>query len=141
MSQYGNFSDQPYAPPQSDASFASPNPFQSEISTAIKHSGPGIASFVISLIGGISMIGLFVAAGIAEASTPGGLDEDSTTAMMVGLGLFGIGALLLIGFTLGLVGVLIPNRKKLFAILGLLFNSAVIAGAVGLVILGVMMSA
>jgi len=105
----------------------------------MKHSGLGIASFAISIFVVIAMFGLFVVAGIMEASTPGGMSEDSTAAVVIGLGIFAIGGLGLISFGLGVATLFQRERKKLFGILGGIFSLGILLLAVGAIILGTMM--
>jgi len=51
------------------------------------HSGMGIAAFITALCGAVLMLGLIVIAGIIETTTPGGMEETSMSAILVGLGL------------------------------------------------------
>ena len=48
------------------------------------HPGLGVASFVISLVAGVLLLLIFGMAGLLE-SRPGGLDEDSVAANLLGL--------------------------------------------------------
>ena len=48
-----------------------------------KHSGLGIASFVVGIASGLLLLTVFVIAGIAETSTPGGIDEKSPIAVLI----------------------------------------------------------
>ena len=48
------------------------------------HSGLGIASFIISLAAGAALVVLLGIAGVIE-SQPGGMDEESAGAVLVGL--------------------------------------------------------
>jgi hypothetical protein len=75
-----------------------------------------------------------------EASNPGAVDEESPIAIVVGLGIFGVVGLSMLGIGLGVAGVLQPNRARAFGIIGLLFNIFVILGLIGIVVLGVMMT-
>jgi hypothetical protein len=107
----------------------------------LKHSGFGIASFVLSLVVGV---GLFAAMAIAVGLTidnPGGVDETSPLVAMVGfLFLFGM-FLCVVAIVLGFVGVLQRDRKKVFAILGIVFNALIIMGTVGLIVVGLAVQA
>jgi len=103
-----------------------------------KHSGLGIASFVISIITGLMMFMLFVVAGVMETSTPGGMDENSMEAMLVGLFLFALLFLDLLAVGLGVAGLFQKERRKLFAVLGLVFAAATIVVALLLVLIGLM---
>ncbi|OAB43827.1 hypothetical protein [Paenibacillus antarcticus] len=97
----------------------------------LKHSGPGIASFIlcmISLLGYIASVAL-----IGSLMTPY-LNEELTAPteeMVEKLGVAGSIVILfllmnLIGVILGIVGVSLKKRKKIFAILGLIMNAAIL---------------
>ena len=126
MNNYENFYQ---APPQV---YDTPN-------YDLRHSGLGIASFVISLFCGFGEFALVMVAGFLEASTPKGLDEESVAAVLLGLALLGGLGLAFIGLVLGVAGLLTSNRKKVFAVLGLAFNAMLLLAVVGLVLLGLTM--
>lgn len=106
------------------------------ISEEPKHSGIGIASFIMCIVAFVSIFVVVIIAGVLEESTPGGLSETSPQAMIIGLLVILFALLDLIALVLGIVGLAQRNRKKLFAILGTLFSSITIIGSVGLFILG-----
>lgn len=102
-----------------------------------KHSGPGIASFIITLIS----IFCFVI-GLASSITAGVLEEAYTVAanpeeqlgyVVGGLFILLSGVLCFIGLILGIVGLSVQNRKKIFAILGTVFSG------IGLLIIAVIL--
>ena len=103
-----------------------------------KHSALGIASFILSILVGVSFLALLVIAGFVETSRPGGMDEDSPVAMFLGLGLFAILGLNLLAFGIGIGGLFQENRKKLFSVLGIVFSSLTLIGGIGLIALGSM---
>lgn len=103
-----------------------------------KHSGIGIASFVISILAGILIFLVFAVAGSLEVSTPGGIDENSTEAIMIGLAIIGLLFFNVLAVGLGIGGLLQKERKKIFAILGTVFSSFLILSVIGLMILGTM---
>ena len=103
-----------------------------------KHSGIGIASFVISIVAGILIFIVLGIAGSLEASTPGGIDENSTEAVMIGLAIIGLLFLNVLSVGLGIGGLLQKERKKIFAILGTVFSSFLILSVIGLMVLGTM---
>jgi hypothetical protein len=103
-----------------------------------KHSGLGISSFIISTAIGVLMFLLFIVAGIMETSTPGGIDEDSTGAMLVGLFLIAFLILDLLAIGLGIAGLIQKDRKKMFSILGVVFSASTVVITTFLMILGVM---
>ncbi len=101
-----------------------------------KHSGLGIASFILAMVVGIGMFILIVIAGVMESRTPGGIDENAPEAVVLGLLLIGGMLLALVGGVLGLVGLFVGDNKRVFAALGLAFNVLILLGVVGLMILG-----
>lgn len=103
-----------------------------------KHSGLGIASFIIGTIIGVLMFLLFVVAGVMETSTPGGMDEESAGAMLVGLFLMAFLALDMLAIGLGIAGLFQAHRKKVFAVLGVVFGAFTIVATLLLVVLGLM---
>ena len=106
----------------------------------MRHSGFGIASFVIAIGAGLLEFALVVAAGVVEASTPGGMDENSPVAILLGLGLFGGLFAAFVGVVFGIAGVCQSDRRKVFAVLGLVFCSAVLLGVLGLMVIGLLVS-
>lgn len=101
-----------------------------------KHSGLGIASFIISMAVGILMLLLFAVAGVMETSTPGGIDESSAGAMLVGLFLIGLLFLDVIALGLGIAGLTQSHRNRIFAILGMVFASSTMIITLFLMLLG-----
>ena len=104
-----------------------------------RHSGVGIASFITSIVSGLAIFGLVVAAGVMEATTPGGVDEESPAAIVLGLFLFAFCFTSFIAFGLGLGGCFHKNRKKVFAVLGTLISGLTLVGIVSIFILGMSM--
>jgi len=104
-----------------------------------KHSGFGIASFLIAIAVTVLLFLLFVAAGVIESSTPGGMNEESPIAIILGLMLFACLFADIIAFIFGIVGLLQPDRSKIFSILGLVFVVLTVLGGGGLIVLGLMM--
>ena len=129
----------PYASPQSEV--RSHYVAQLVEDGAQRNSGMGIASFVCAICAGFMTFALVVVAGYLEAATPGGLDENSPAAIVVGLMLIGLVGLHLLGMGLGLAGVCQARRKKVFAVLGLMFNLLVVGGIVGLMLIGLAVKA
>jgi hypothetical protein len=106
-----------------------------------KHSGPGIASFIISIISGLTGLTLFltiVVAGVIKMTTPGSMDEKSATKIIIGLfsclSLFAA----LVALGLGIAGLFQKGRKKIFAILGTIFTAGMILIMIFFVILGML---
>lgn len=101
-----------------------------------KHSGFGIASFILALAAGTLEFILVVIAGILETTTPGGIDEDSPIMMLLGVGMIGGLLLNLLGIILGIVGLCLRRRKKLFAVLGVVIGSLVFVGLLFVIVVG-----
>jgi len=106
---------------------------------AQKHSGLGIASFIFSIVAGILIFLLIVIAGVMEVSTPGGMDEKSAAAVIVGLLLIAFLFLCLLALGLGIAGLIQKDRKKLFAILGTIFSTVTLLGTISIMVLGMAM--
>ena len=108
--------------------------------SVLKHSGLGIASFIISIVIGMFDFFLVTIAGIVEATAPGGIDEESVVAVAVGLSIFLGFGVSLIGIGLAIAGLIQKNRKKIFPILGLVFNLTIIIVVIGIMIIGITVS-
>lgn len=104
-----------------------------------KHSGFGIASFITSIVSGLLIFLIMVVAGVMEASTPGGIDEESAGAAMVVLFLFAFLGATLVALGLGIAGLLQKERKKIFAILGTVFSAVTLVVTIFLMIIGLAM--
>jgi len=102
-----------------------------------KHSGLGIASFIISILSGIAIVLVVIAAGVMETTTPGGIDEESAGAIVVGLLLFAFMGTALMALGLGIAGLVQRGRKKIFAVLGTVFSATALAGTTLLLVVGV----
>ncbi|WP_243892398.1 hypothetical protein [Shewanella algae] len=109
------------------------------IAMQLKHSGPGIASFVTSILSGIALFITFIVAGTLETTTPGGMDENSMEAVLVGLMIIFMMLVCLVSLGLGIGGLVQKDRQKIFAILGTTFSGLIILGTIGLIALGMSM--
>lgn len=101
-----------------------------------RHSGLGIASFALSLGATLLLFLLFIIAGVMEASTPGGIDEESPAAIIAGLGIIFCVILELVALGLGIGGLCQNNRRKLFAVLGVIFAAVMTLLTVLLIAIG-----
>jgi len=99
------------------------------------HSGMGIAAFITAVCGAVLMLGLVVIAGIIETTTPGGMEETSMSAILVGLGLMLTALMQLVAFGLGVAGALQADRRRVFAVLGLVFSIGSMLGVVLLMVI------
>ena len=106
-----------------------------------RHSGVGVASFVLSILSGIGLFAVIVAAAVLQSSRPGVLnDEKSAEAIVVGAVVLGDALLALIGAGLGIACVMQREHKRIFGTLGLVFSAMVLLSVAGLFILGSMSS-
>ena len=113
-----------------------PNPY----GAAPTHAGIGVASFILGLIASLTMLALIVIAGVLAAKAPGQqLDENSTEAMTVGCSLLLAAGMALLGLILGIVAALQNGKKKVFPILGIVFNGGMLLMVVAMMILGAAM--
>ena len=101
-----------------------------------KHSGLGIASFITSVISIILLFAALAIGGAIEVTTPGGMDEDSTEAVLIGLGIIFVLLLALTSFGLGMAGIFQKDCKRIFAILGTVFSATIILATIALVLFG-----
>ncbi|MDY0020891.1 hypothetical protein [Arenimonas caeni] len=104
----------------------------------MRHSGLGISSFIISTAIGVLMFLLFVIAGVLETSTPGGMDENSVEAMLVGLFLIAFLLMDLVALGLGVGGLFQRDRRKVFAVLGVVFSVGTVAITLLFLLIGMM---
>ncbi|MFS0857241.1 MULTISPECIES: hypothetical protein [Paenibacillus] len=113
----------------------------------LKHSGPGIASFVIGLA---SIIGYMLTLGIATmainstigvVTTPIQVEEIALHPAVVLASLAVLVCLILnlAGLILGVIGLILKNRKKVFAIIGTILSGVMILAFAGLIIAGIYM--
>ena len=102
------------------------------------HSGVGIASFILSILSGMAMLGVIALAGVL-ASRPEGMGENSAEAMLVGFGILGIGGLLVVSLVLGIATLYQEGRNKVFGIIGMVLSGLAIAGVVALIAIGMAM--
>lgn len=102
----------------------------------LKHSGMGVAAFVMSIIAGVLMFLLIAATAVMTAGSPGGLDSNSAAAILVGLVMIFLLGIDVVAIGLGLAGLMQRDRKRVFPILGLVIATATILGTIVLVIIG-----
>jgi hypothetical protein len=103
----------------------------------LPHSGFGIAAFILAILVGTFLFLLIVVVGIMTMG--GDLDEDSPEAMVLGLAIFAAAGLDIIAIILGVIGLCLPGRNRLFAILGTVLGGLVLVGLCGLVAAGLAM--
>ena len=84
----------------------------------------GIASLILSVSSILFMLVLFAIAGVLEMSEPGGLDENSAAAVILGLFIFACLGSFLVSIGLGIAGILQKQRVRIFAFIGTALSSA-----------------
>ncbi|TWU43455.1 hypothetical protein Q31b_24960 [Novipirellula aureliae] len=123
----------PYRPLNQDVG----NPGYGTYSERLKHSGLGIVSFLTAICMGFALFALIAVAAIIEGSNPGGMDEESASAIIVGLCVFAIIGLTFLGLALGFVGIFAANRNRIFPILGVMFNGLLLLAITALFLIGI----
>jgi hypothetical protein len=96
----------------------------------------GVAAFVIAVVTALAMSGVFVYAGFLQLH---GAGKGTPAVMMVGLLIIGCCLLHLVGVGLAIAGLCEPGRRKVFPILGLVLNGAILLITVGVILLGLAM--
>ncbi|MFD0958269.1 hypothetical protein [Paenibacillus chungangensis] len=121
----------------------------------LKHSGLGIASFIIALLAilaaiitlvlTVSFTAEFINMGTLDPESLEAqiLDGDSAIVSIMAAGLLFIVSigLSVIGLILGIVGAVMKNRKKVFSVLGIVLNALIAVGVVVLVIISMVAGA
>ena len=105
-----------------------------------KHSGLGIASFALSLLMSAGIFFIIMAAGVIETARPGGLDENSPAAVVIGLIVLAAGFANLVAMGLGIAGLFQKDRNKVFAILGTCFATLATILTAAVIVVGLMAS-
>jgi hypothetical protein len=102
----------------------------------LKHSGLGIASFVLSLLTVAGVIGFYLA--VTAAVARGVVDAANPPAGLLAAGMVFLVSVLvaLIGISLGIAGLVQKNRRHVLAWLGLVLNSLVVLAVAVLIVLG-----
>lgn len=103
---------------------------------AVKHSGAGIASLVVAVLAGLWLFIMLIIAGVVENATPGGMDEESAEAILIGLGMMASGAGGFVALCLGIAGLVQPQRQRVYPIIGSLLAAGVLVVCAGLMLLG-----
>ena len=111
-----------------------------DIYAAPRHSGLGIASFMISMVIIGFFLFLFFLAVIFAVAAPDLADTNPIYVRILGAFLMIASLANLAGLVLGIAGMRQIDRKKVYPILGLVFNLMIIAGMIMLMIIGRLVS-
>lgn len=109
--------------------FSSPDPKTAQ-STA------GLWSFIVAIVAFLGTVVVMVVAGYLEMNVEGGVGADPAVAAMVGFAALACVALYLLGFVLGLVGVMQRDKRRTLAGIGLGLNAVFVAVLCGLIWIG-----
>jgi hypothetical protein len=100
------------------------------------HSAPGVASFIAAILAGLLAFGAIFIAAIHADEIEFEVQQKTGVGVSFILLFLGSMATVLVGVVLGIVGCVQPHRKKIFAILGLVFNLLIVLGMCGLMLIG-----
>ncbi len=102
-------------------------PLQSTLNDGIstKHSGFGVASFIIFCSIFLISIITFISSIIMGLSNPEGLSEESVATVIIGFSMMFSVLLSLVGVGFGITGLITKNRKKVYPVLGLVLNTII----------------
>jgi hypothetical protein len=104
------------------------------------HSGVGIASFIAGILALVMIASGFVLAAIS-ATQPHRYGGPPPAAVFGGMLILFAALVALIGTGLGIGGVCQGQRRKVFGIIGLCLNGLILLGGIGLVVIGLAVSA
>ncbi|SFE21120.1 hypothetical protein SAMN05216378_2731 [Paenibacillus catalpae] len=123
----------------------------------MKQSGLGIASFILALVTVLLVVGAIISASVFVSGVAGdaqgflneiegiegenSLPSEFVSIMIAGLCIIASIGVALIGLILGIVGAVQKNRRKVFAIIGIVLNGLIVLGTAGLVIIGLVSAA
>ncbi|PYE52590.1 hypothetical protein HUB98_25695 [Paenibacillus barcinonensis] len=144
-SSHSGYSD-PYGSSNNDYMLSSESGGQPPV--PLKHSGPGIASFIVGLVGLIGHIITFVLVSLALYSSLELLDSSigreelafHPAIVLASLAFLACLILNLAGIILGVIGLVLKNRRKVFAIIGTVLNGLLILLFAVLVVAGIYMT-
>ncbi|SEN09538.1 hypothetical protein [Paenibacillus sp. OK076] len=145
---YESSSAADYSDPNHDNLFTPyPSDLKDPSMDRLKHSGPGIASFVIGLVSIIGyMLTLFIAtmainSAVGVVTTPIQVEEIALhpAVVLASLAVLVCLVLNLAGLILGVIGLILKNRKKVFAIIGTILSGVMILAFAVLIIAGIYM--
>lgn len=102
-----------------------------------KHSGLGLASFILSIFSLVALFAALIVFGVIEAQNPGGLDEESPVFIALGLAIILFFVLSIVAFGLSIAGLFQKERKKVFAVVGLILSALTVLVIVLLMAIGI----
>jgi hypothetical protein len=103
-----------------------------------RHSGMGIASFLLAIVAGLAITVLVMIAGVLSVKPPKGPDETSAEAVPLGTGIILAGLVDMVALGLGVAGVCQGERLKVFSVLGLCSSAFRLIGVLGIMLIGLL---
>ena len=133
MSNWPQYPQQtPYPPP-----YGVPAWGMNPATIAVKHSRLGITSIILAILAGLTLVGLLATAMLLAMNHHGQeLADDSPEMIGLGVGVMFALLIALVGGILALIGLFMTDRKRMTAVIGMIFNSLIVLAVVGLMILG-----
>ncbi len=108
------------------------------VAAPLPHSGLGIASFILTVFAGVSIMVSVIAIIVLALENPV-MPERNPQVMGAACGVMVSLFPAAVGGLLGLIGLFQPNRNRLFAILGCLFAALEIGGFAALLAVGLLL--
>lgn len=105
-----------------------------------KHSGVGVASFILAVLSCLTMCALFISAVYMQVQDPMMVEPDDGTSMLWNSTAIGAALLAVVGLVLGIMGLLTAGRRKRYAVLGIAFNGLTVLTVVSLLVMGLVTS-
>lgn len=106
-----------------------------------RHSGMGVASFATSVVAGLLIIVCYIAIISKTVASGGTLDKHSSFAIISGMIIMALLMCDMIALGLGIAGIIEKNRKRIYAILGIIISAVMILMVISLTIVGLMSQA
>ena len=97
--------------------------------------GWAMASFVLSMLNGLFLFGVFFIAVMINLNQNAPLPDNDPRMVMLGFGFLAGLAFAVLGLVLGFVGIG-QNSGTIFAVLGIVFNGLILVGVLGLMVVG-----
>ncbi|HDZ21237.1 hypothetical protein LCGC14_0226270 [marine sediment metagenome] len=107
-------------------------PAQQSMLSPRKHSGVGIASFVISLVVPVAFAGLTVVIAVVATEAGENVKDKMPILASAGLGMLLVLLAPLVGLGMGIAGCCQTTRNRIFAVLGTVFNATIVLGIAAL---------
>lgn len=135
----GHPEQQPYSDPNDDYAIGMQPIEETDIEPRMKHSGPGIASFILAILAivvtvisfsmiiniGLNLVEQFDLQNPNFFEDTGNVNQflsDYPQIPIIFLSLVSVFGMIVIGSILGIVGLVIRNRKRVFAVIGTIIN-------------------